>query len=367
MATGSDAAQDTPSIEGGTSPRPNQRLSSLRTDMPQGVWPQFILWRHRRQRVRSYGCMADSAIRMAGVSKDYGSGHGLFDLDLEIAEGEIFGYLGPNGSGKSTTIRLLMGMIRPTRGTAAVFGLDSQRQAVEVKRLVGYVPGELPQFGGLRGSEIVGFFAGRRGGVDDATVRAICERLDLDLGRRFREYSRGNKQKLAILLGLMHQPRLLILDEPTGGLDPLNQQAFYELIREARRGGATAFLSSHILSEVEHTCTRIGILREGRLVRVAALAELHHIRFHHLEIGFVGEVPAERVRAAPGVERVEIEGQTIRCIVKGSFDPLVKALQGATVTILNSHEPSLEEAFLGYYGSDPENALAAEKAGEATG
>ena len=311
--------------------------------------------------------MADSAIRMAGLSKDYGSGHGLFDLDMEIAEGEILGYLGPNGSGKSTTIRLLMGMIRPTRGTAAVFGLDSQRQAVEVKRLVGYVPGELPQFGGLRGAEIVGFFAGRRGGVDDATVRAICERLDLDLGRKFREYSRGNKQKLAILLGLMHQPRLLILDEPTGGLDPLNQQAFYELVREAQRGGATAFLSSHILSEVERTCTRIGILREGRLVRVAALAELHHIRFHHLEIGFEGDVPADRVRAAPGVERVEIEGQTIRCIVKGSFDPLVKALQGATVTILNSHEPSLEEAFLGYYGSDAENALADEKAAEATG
>ncbi|HEY8739044.1 MAG TPA: ABC transporter ATP-binding protein [Candidatus Dormibacteraeota bacterium] len=311
--------------------------------------------------------MADGAIRISGLTKDYGSGHGLFDLDLAVAEGEIFGYLGPNGSGKSTTIRLLMGMIRPTRGTATVFGLDSQREAVAVKRLVGYVPGELPQFGGLRGAEIVGFFAGRRGGVDDATVRAICQRLDLDLGRKFREYSRGNKQKLAILLGLMHKPRLLILDEPTGGLDPLNQQAFYDLVRESQRAGATAFLSSHILSEVEHTCTRIGILREGRLVRVAALAELHHIRFHHLEIEFEGEVPADLVRAAAGVERVEIEGQTIRCIVKGSFDPLVKALQGATVTILNSHEPSLEEAFLGYYGNDSQTAAAAGEGGEATG
>jgi ABC-2 type transport system ATP-binding protein len=193
-------------------------------------------------------------------------------------------------------------------------------------------------------------------------VRAICERLDLDLGRKFREYSRGNKQKLAILLGLMHRPRLLILDEPTGGLDPLNQHAFYELLKEANAAGATAFLSSHILSEVEHTCTRVAILREGRLVQVAALAELHHIRFHHVEIDFAGPIPEDRIRAAAGVERVEIEGQTVRCVVKGSFDPLIKALQEATVVTLNSHEPSLEETFLAYYGADSEGMPAVEGA-----
>src|SRR5947209_14821734 len=204
-----------------------------------------------------------AAIDTSGLSKDYGRGRGLFDLDLEVNEGEVLGYLGPNGAGKTTTIRLLMGLIHPSVGSASIFGLDCQRQAVEVKRYVGYVPGELPQFGGLRGSEIVAYMAGLRGGVDNTVVARICERLGLDLGQRYREYSRGNKQKLAIVLAFMHRPRLLVLDEPTGGLDPLNQQEFYALVREARGRGATVFLSSHILAEVEAVCDRVGIIRAG--------------------------------------------------------------------------------------------------------
>ncbi len=213
--------------------------------------------------------MALAAIHTSRLTKDYGAGHGLFDLDLHVAQQEVFGYLGPNGSGKTTTIRLLMGMVRPTAGSAHIFGLDCVRDAVEVKRKVGYLPGDVPQFGSLRGGEVVAYLGGMRGGVDRRVVQSLAERFDLDLSRRFREYSSGNKQKLAIVLAFMHKPDLLILDEPTSGLDPLNQQEFYGLLRETRDAGATIFLSSHVLSEVEHVCDRIGILRSGRLVKVA--------------------------------------------------------------------------------------------------
>jgi ABC-2 type transport system ATP-binding protein len=293
-----------------------------------------------------------AALETTGLTKDYGSGRGLFDLDLEVSEGEVFGYLGPNGAGKTTTIRLLMDLIHPTAGSARIFGLDCHTDAVEVKRHIGYVPGELPQFGGLRGKEIVAYIGGLRGGIDDEVVSSICERLSLDLGQRFREYSRGNKQKLAILLGFMHQPRLLVLDEPTGGLDPLNQQEFYNICREAKDEGATVFLSSHILSEVEHISDRVGIIRGGRLVRLAKIHELHEMRVHQVEIEFAGEVPVDAIRAAAGVDRVEVSDHRVTCVIKGSFGPLVRALASAEVVNLVSHEPSLEEVFLSYYRDD---------------
>src|SRR5437870_10564250 len=193
-----------------------------------------------------------------------------------------------------------MGMISPSHGTAHVFGLDCFREGAEVKRKVGYLPGDVPQFGSLRGSEVVAYLGGMRGGVDRRRVRALAERFDLDLGRRFREYSSGNKQKLAIVLAFMHEPDLLILDEPTSSLDPLNQQEFYALLRETRDGGATVFLSSHVLSEVEHVCDRVGIILDGRLVRVAELDDLRHIRVHRVEIEFARgtPIPARQIRTA---------------------------------------------------------------------
>ena len=293
-----------------------------------------------------------AAIETRGLSKDYGRGRGLFDLDLEVGEGEVLGYLGPNGAGKTTTIRLLMGLIHPTAGSATIFGLDCQRQAVEIKRHVGYIPGELPQFGGLRGSEVVAYMAGLRGGVDEKVVADICKRFSLDLGQRFREYSRGNKEKLAIVLGFMHRPRLLVLDEPTGGLDPLNQKEFYDMCRESREAGATVFLSSHILSEVEHISDRVGIIRDGRLVRTAKLAELHEIRYREVEIQFAGTVPESAIRTAAGVGQVQVSDHTVRCIVRGTFEPLMKALCDSQVISVASHEPSLEEVFLTFYRGD---------------
>jgi ABC-2 type transport system ATP-binding protein len=286
------------------------------------------------------------------LTKDYGAGRGLFDLALEVRAGEVFGYLGPNGAGKTTTIRLLMDMIRPGGGRAEIFGLDCQARSVEVKRLVGYLPGELAQFGGLRGREVVSYIAGLRGGVDPAQVTALARRLELDLGMRFREYSRGNKQKLGLVLAFMHGPRLLILDEPTSGLDPLNQQEFYRMVEEARERGATVFLSSHVLSEVQRICQRIGIIRRGHLVQVALLEDLHHLRYHTVEVDFSGPVPVDAVRAAAGVENVKVDGGRLTLTVRGSFGPLLAALERGQVVNLVSREPSLEETFLAYYRDD---------------
>ena len=289
------------------------------------------------------------AIHTEKLTKDYGARRGIFDLDVEVNVGEVFGFLGPNGAGKTTTIKLLMGLSHVTRGAATIFGLDADRDAVAVKKRVGYVPGELPQFGGWRGSEVVAYVAGLRGDLDDADVEAIARRLDLDLGRRYREYSHGNKQKLALLLAFAPRPALLILDEPTSGLDPLHQQEFYGLVRDARSRGATVFLSSHVLSEVEHICDRVGIVRDGHLATVGTLDELTGIRAHHVRIEFADAAPAERLRRLPGFEGLAIEGRHVTGLFRGSFDELLGAIAGSRVATLESREPTLEEVFLGYY------------------
>ncbi len=303
--------------------------------------------------------MAVSAIRTSRLTKDYGGGRGLFELDLEVPAQQVFGFLGPNGAGKTTTIRCLMGMIRPTSGGAFVFGIDCMRDSVEVKRRVGYLPGEIPQFGGLRGREVIAYLGGMRGGIDSRRVRALADRFDLDLSRRFREYSSGNKQKLGIVLAFMHDAELLILDEPTSGLDPLNQQEFYTLLRETRDAGATVFLSSHILSEVDEVCDRVGILREGKLVRVFGLDDLTRIRVHRVEIEFAPDspIPEQAVRAAAGVEDVTVDGRTIRCTVRGMFDPLLDALGDTVVANMVSEEPSLEDVFLQFFRRGDELSL----------
>ncbi|HEX6062001.1 MAG TPA: ABC transporter ATP-binding protein, partial [Candidatus Limnocylindria bacterium] len=236
-----------------------------------------------------------------------------------------------------------------TRGAASIFGLDADRDAVAVKKRVGYVPGELPQFGGWRGSEIVAYIAGLRGDLDDVAVEAIARRMDLDLGRKYREYSHGNKQKLALLLAFAPRAGLLILDEPTSGLDPLHQQEFYGLVRDARARGATVFMSSHVLSEVEHVCDRVGIVREGHLATVGTLDQLTGIRAHHVRIEFAGPPPAERLQRLKGFEGLAIEGRQATGLYRGSFDELLGAVAGSPVTSFESHEPTLEEVFLSYY------------------
>ena len=292
------------------------------------------------------------AIVTTGLTKDYGNGRGLFDLDLEVGVGEVFGFLGPNGAGKSTTIRLLMDMIRPTRGKALLFGLDSHEESVALKERVGYLPGDLPDFGRMRGAEIVGYVMGmRRIDVTDR-VRQLCARFAIDLSLRFRELSRGNKQKIGLLLAFAHDPQLLILDEPTAGLDPLMQQQFFALVREASQGGATVFLSSHVLSEVGEICERAAIVREGRLAQVINLSDLRTIRVRHLEIMFEGPPDEDRLRRVPGLGNVAVEGTSAKCVLRGSFEPLVDALSSMGVLDLISHEPTLEETFLDVYRSE---------------
>jgi ABC-2 type transport system ATP-binding protein len=290
-----------------------------------------------------------TAIETKGLTKDYGAGHGIFDLDLTVQESEVFGYLGPNGAGKTTTIKLLMGLIHATRGSANILGLDTDRDSVALKHRIGYVPGELPQFGGWRGSEIVAYISGLRGDVADNEVEAVAKRLDLDLGRKYREYSHGNKQKLALLLAFAPKPALLILDEPTSGLDPLHQQEFYGLVRDARARGATIFISSHVLSEVEHVCDRVGIVREGHLATVGQLDQLAGMRAHRIEIVFADLPPVERIRAIPGFEQVAVEDHRVSGMFRGNFEPLLAALASSRVTKFESREPSLEEIFLGFY------------------
>lgn len=294
--------------------------------------------------------MPAAAIATEGLTKAYGPARGVFDLDLEVRPGEVFGFLGPNGAGKSTTIRLLMDLIRPDRGRARIFDLDTRAASVAVKRLIGYTPGELPDYPAFTGAQVIDLLAQLRGGVPAERIRALAERFRLDLNHRYAEYSHGQKQLVALVQAFMHRPALLILDEPTSGLDPLNQQEFHRLIAEVRGEGRTVFLSSHVLSEVEHVCDRVGIIRAGRLVRVGALDEIRDIRIRRVEVTFEGVLEADRLARLPGMTEVEVTDHRLRCNVRGSFAPLLAVLAEAQVRDFSSHEPSLEEAFLTYFG-----------------
>jgi ABC-2 type transport system ATP-binding protein len=293
-------------------------------------------------------------IEVEGLTKSYGSKRGITNVSFRVEEGEVFGFLGPNGAGKTTTIRLLMALLRADAGTARIAGLDCWQHSVEIKRLVGYLPGEPSLDPGLTGGQILEYFGHLRGGVDQAYLKQLIKRLDLDPSRKFRQYSSGNKRKVVLIQAFMHRPRLLILDEPTNGLDPLNQQEFDRMVKEVRDEGRTVFLSSHILSEVEQTCNRVGIIREGQLVRVGGVAELKDIKRHEVTITFANATPAEVFKRLPGVEQVEqlADGHTLRLAVSGELDGVVKVAAQYSVINLTSHEPSLEDIFLRYYQGD---------------
>jgi ABC-2 type transport system ATP-binding protein len=292
------------------------------------------------------GSDGGAAVVCAGLTKDYGQGHGVFDLDLTIGRGEVFGFVGPNGAGKTTTIRLLMDLIRPDRGAATILGLDSRRDNLALKRRIGYLPGELPQFPGVTAGYVIGLLAGLRHRVDPAGILSLAARLDLDLGTRYEKLSHGNKQKVHLVQAFMHAPDLLILDEPTLGLDPLIQREFRALVAEAVAGGATVFLSSHVLAEVELICDRIGLIRDGRLLRVGSMEELRTVRVHRIDAIVRGGVDPVDLGRVPGVSDAGVDGDRLTCTVRGSAGPLLTWLTARDVVELDSRELSLEEVFI---------------------
>ncbi len=301
-----------------------------------------------------------AAIRTEMLTKSYGSHRGIVDVNLEVQQGEVFGFLGPNGAGKTTTIRILLDLIRPTTGKAFVFGIESSTDPAAIHRRLGYLSGEFALYDRLTGGQTLEYFGNLRGGVDRAYQAQLIDRFDLDPSRRFREYSKGNKQKVGLVVALQHRPELLLLDEPTAGLDPLVQQTFFSVLREAVAEGRTVFLSSHVLSEVERSCDRVAIIREGRLVRVDRVDALRDLAHHQVELRFVGDPPTAEFAALAGVSDVAVEDHVMKLRVLGPITPVVQAAARLGVTDFLSREPSLEETFLAQYGREAAEAPATE-------
>ncbi len=292
-----------------------------------------------------------TAIETHALSKRYGQTQALDALDLHVAEGEVYGYLGPNGAGKTTTIRLLLGLHRPTGGRAELFGVDAWGDPVRAHRRLAYVAGEPFLWPSLTSAETFAFLANLRGGTDAGYRDVLVERFELDTRKKIRALSKGNRQKVQLIAALSTRAQLLLLDEPTSGLDPLMEMAFRESIKEAKERGQTVFLSSHILSEVEAVCDRVGILRRGRLVDEGTMSQLRHLSAHTVEVTFAGPAPA--LPTLPGIKMADAGPNALRFEVSGEIGPLISALAPHPVASLTSREPSLEEIFLHHYdGSD---------------
>jgi ABC-2 type transport system ATP-binding protein len=290
-----------------------------------------------------------SAIRAEGLTKRYGETLALDSLNLDVRRGEVYGYLGPNGAGKTTTIRLLLGLHRPSAGRAELFGIDAWRDPVAAHRRVAYVAGEPFLWPALTSAETLEYLARLHGGTDATYRNVLIERFKVDTDKKVRALSKGNRQKVQLVAAFASRPELLILDEPTSGLDPLMEMAFRDSVHEAKERGQTVFLSSHILSEVEALCDRVGILRGGRLVDQGTLDELRHLSAQTIEVTFEG--PAPKLDGLPGVHVASAGENALRCEVSGSVRPLIAALADQPVVAMTSREPSLEEIFLHHYES----------------
>lgn len=296
----------------------------------------------------------ETVIRTEGLTKYYGDVVGVEGLDLEVYRGELFGFLGPNGAGKTTTMRLLMGLLRPTSGRGFVLGHDSWKDNVAVNREVGYLPGEAPLYSRLTGEELIEFVAGFEQDNRDVVGhgRELAKRFDLDLGRKVEGYSRGMRQKMGLILTLMKKPPLLIMDEPTGGLDPLMQNRLYEVLGEYVEEGATIMFSSHNLPEVERICDRVGVIRKGHMVGTERIEDLRNKRLRNVDIIFAGEVPRRELSGLRGVNDLEVNGDRARFKLKGDMNPLIRTLAGYEVSDFSVSHASLEDVFMEFYNND---------------
>ena len=293
------------------------------------------------------------AIRISGLVKDYGRVRAVAGIDLEVRRGEVFGFLGPNGAGKTTTIRCLLDLLRPTAGRIEILGLDPRRDGPAVRARLAYAPGELrlPERGTV--GQLVASIGRVRGGLDVRRRDELAERLDLDLGRRMRDLSSGNRRKVALLLAFVAGAELLVLDEPTTGLDPLMQHAFLGLVREARERGTTVFLSSHVLSEVQRAADRVAVLRAGQIVAVGAVDELQGRARQRVEVWFTGDLPAAELAGVPDLTAQMADGRRFTAVLSGPIQPLLEVLGRHPVQSLVVEEPDLEETFLGLYAGTP--------------
>ncbi|HWM33952.1 MAG TPA: ABC transporter ATP-binding protein [Pseudolysinimonas sp.] len=306
-----------------------------------------------------------AAITTRGLQKRYGARTAVQALDLEVQQGTVFGLIGPNGAGKTTTLRMLLDIIRPTAGTAAVLGADPRHGGPALRRRIGFVPGELRLEGRVRARTLLAHYADLSGPVPHGEIDRLARRLDVDLSRPVRALSKGNKQKVGLIQAFMHRPELLVLDEPTSGLDPLVQREFLSMVREARDNGQTVLLSSHVLSEIQQTADRVAVLSTGRVVAEGDVESLRLTSRRRIRAG-VRDTNHEAMRNAlagiPGVSHAEvIEGDIVRvsATIDGDIDPLIKLLASSTVVDLAIEEPDLEESVLALYGADAEGAVRA--------
>ena len=293
--------------------------------------------------------MPELAIHTEGLTKHFGDTAALSGLDLEVPVGGVFGFLGPNGAGKTTAIRLFLDLVRPSAGRARVLGLDPRHEGVALRRRIGYLPGDLLVDGRQTGSELLTYLGNLRGGVPNGRIVELAERLQLDLGRRIKTLSRGNRQKIGLIQAFMHDPDLLVLDEPTSGLDPFLQHEFADLVREVTDEGRTVFVSSHVMAEIQRTADRVGIIRHGRLVAVEEVEDLRRRSLRKVSIRFDRPVRAADFAGLPGLLDVRIEGRELSCRLDGRADALIKEAARHGVETLLVEEPDLEELFLRYY------------------
>jgi ABC-2 type transport system ATP-binding protein len=293
--------------------------------------------------------MTDPVIRAEGLVKNYGSVRALAGLDLEVQRGEVFGFLGPNGAGKSTTIRILLDLLRPTSGSVEVLGTPPREGGAALRSRIGYLPGELSMAGSQTAGDALRYLARLRGGAGSDRIGPLAERFGLDLGRPIRGLSKGNKQKVGIVQAFMHAPELLILDEPTSGLDPLLQREFLDLVTESTRAGATVFMSSHVLSEVESVAGRVAIIRAGQIVDLDDVAALRHHAGQTVTFRFAEPADATAFASLAGVDEVIIDGDTLTCLLRGEPDALLKAASRHRVTAWSAVDRELEDLFLDFY------------------